>query len=482
MGSKLWFRSGLVAAALIAAAAIVDVATYDPAPWHARHRRFREEIGLVVRAAVALGHFDKAAVLALDRRTTDGIERAHARVRAYLALRRFRRAFSDDALALGAFDRATWLADYHQLKTDMAAGYANLDWMVQRRGVDLREVDREATRALGQAGSAREALAALDAFVRRFRDPHFRIVERELTDTAPPARPRDDETKPAADPPAGKDCEAAGYRERDHGFRFPFARIPGWTPMGTGAFPLGSFGDTGVLRIALLGEDGYLAACRAVFSNGIGRGALKRAVRAELQRQLTEALALVASRGLTRLLVDVTGNGGGTEWVDSVVALLTDRKLTRFGPVTVAAACDRQGVWDGRAACPILPPPGRISLQGTAAWTGRVAVLADRETGSAAEALVAWLRENRVATILGERTAGAGCGYISGGNRSRLRALPIDVRMPNCARFLDDGTNEIDGIAPNVELPMHLGDPARQATALVEALRRVGEVQPPARP
>ena len=42
--------------------------------------------------------------------------------------------------------------------------------------------------------------------------------------------------------------------------------------------------------------------------------------------------------------------------------------------------------------------------------------------------------------------------------------------MPNCARFLDDGSNEIDGIAPDVRLAMGDTDAAAQAKALTAAL------------
>ncbi len=75
--------------------------------------------------------------------------------------------------------------------------------------------------------------------------------------------------------------------------------------------------------------------------------------------------------------------------------------------------------------------------------------------------------------MLGDRTAGAGCGYAGDVEPTRLSVVPVDVWMPNCARLLDDGTNEVEGIAPDVPLPM--GDdaePAVQARALAEFLAR----------
>ena len=99
-------------------------------------------------------------------------------------------------------------------------------------------------------------------------------------------------------------------------------------------------------------------------------------------------------------------------------------------------------------------------------------VLADRNTASAAEDLVAWLQQNKVSRVVAERTMVAGCGYVDGGTRTQLRASHFDVLMPNCARYLDDGTNEIEGIAPDVAIDMHLDDKAAQARALAAALAK----------
>ena len=95
-------------------------------------------------------------------------------------------------------------------------------------------------------------------------------------------------------------------------------------------------------------------------------------------------------------------------------------------------------------------------------------ILADRRTGSASEDFIAWLQQNRVARVLGETTAGAGCGYVDGGTRTPLRASPFDVRMPNCARF-PDGTNEIEGIVPDAPLPV-AADALMRARVLLAAM------------
>ena len=374
---------------------------------------------------------------------------------------------------VASYDADAWLSDYARLKRDMAQGYANLDWMVDKRGIDLAALDRRTTDALRNAHSNVRAFVALRGFLRGFGDPHLRMKPGERP--APMQAIAGTHAAEEIDPPAGTDCAAAGYEEGDHSFRFPFAKIPGWKRMRDGDFPSGTAGDTGVLRIAQFGEDQYLSACQAVFEPGIGRYALKLAVRARQQAQLREAVAELRKHGVRRLLVDVSGNGGGTEWVSEVVALMTDRELHRRGALRTAPACDRSAVWRGTPApCPVFAGTSadRIALQGTGEWHGPLLILADRSTGSAAEDFVAWLQQNKVATVLGEKTAGAGCGYVDGGNPTRLDVVPVDVWMPNCARFLEDGTNEIEGIAPNIALPMADSDSDAQALALDAALAR----------
>ena len=362
------------------------------------------------------------------------------------------------------YDSKPWLADYTRLKRDMAQGYANLDWIVEKRGVDLATLDRKTTAALQDAHSRVRAFIAVRGFIRSFNDPHFRMKpgERPAPVAAPAVSSAQDETP--VDAMAGADCTAAGYEEDDHVFRFPFTQMAGWTQLRDGDFPSGLIGDVGVLRIAQFGEDRYLAACKAVFKPDISDRALQLAVRAHQQALLRETLAELQAKGARRLLVDVSGNGGGSEWVSEVIALMTDKALARREARVVDPACDRSAVWRGEPApCPVFASDddAPAMLQGNGAWRGPVLILADRGTGSAAEDFVAWLQQNRIATVIGDRTAGAGCGYVNGGNPTHLDVVPVDVWMPNCARFLEDGTNEIEGIPPDVALKLDDGNPER---------------------
>ena len=357
-----------------------------------------------------------------------------------------------------ACDSTAWRSDFERLKADMAQNYANLDWIAERRGLDLAALARETSRAIGSAGSDAGAARVLERFIERFRDPHLQLAGREESGAA--------EDIGSTDPPV-PGCAAGGYREGRHGFRFPVERLPGWRPLAGGNFPAGMTGSTGVLRLAELGESQYLSACAERFRTGIGERSLQLEVRSALQAELRSRVVQLRRAGARTLVVDVSRNGGGSEWAREAVALFTGRKLERQAPRRVGPGCDRRGVWEGkRAACSVFAragPPLRIAGEG--AWRGPLLLLIDGDTASAAEEFVAWFKDNDAATLVGARTYGAGCGYVDGGARTRLRAFPRDVRMPNCARFLKDGTNEIEGIAPDVELPMKAPDEAADALA-----------------
>jgi C-terminal processing protease CtpA/Prc len=78
------------------------------------------------------------------------------------------------------------------------------------------------------------------------------------------------------------------------------------------------------------------------------------------------------------------------------------------------------------------------------------------------------LRDNGAATVIGERTNGAGCGYTDGGLPIELPNSGLVVWMPDCARYRIDGRNEIEGIDPDVALAWSELDAAERAAAVAQ--------------
>jgi C-terminal processing protease CtpA/Prc len=133
-------------------------------------------------------------------------------------------------------------------------------------------------------------------------------------------------------------------------------------------------------------------------------------------------------------------------------------------------ACDRSAIWEGAAVCPGLTAATEATMQGEGAWSGPLALLVDGRTASASEDMVVWLRESGAARIIGERTYGAGCGYVRGGAPARLESIGWEVKMPNCTRYTSDGINEVEGIAPDVELSITKGSAQDRLRGLLAAL------------
>ena len=158
-------------------------------------------------------------------------------------------------LAAAAFDARPWLDDLRQLTSEISAHYANLDWAVEHRRMDLPKL-RDGTEArLRAATSEQEARAALQRFVDVFGDGHLTIEW-----------PKPD--APSATPPASSLCARLGYR-RPSSPGVDFSQVAGFTPLGAEPFPHGLLRlgrrTVGVLRIALPGAFAGLASRTTLF-------------------------------------------------------------------------------------------------------------------------------------------------------------------------------------------------------------------------
>ena len=444
-------------------------------------------------------------------------------------------------------DTTAWLADFAQLRREMADHYANLEWAVEARDLDLAALTRETEAALHAARDEAGVHDALRRFVRAFGDGHL--------DARPPAS-GDGEAE------AGPLCEGLGYTDPPPKRPGVFEAHPAYRAIATSdtAYaPIGvlDLGDrrVGVLRIWIFMEYAFPDLCEAAAADlGLPLDAPCEACDDAVERhaadRLTAALVrqveALTAEGIDALVVDVTRNGGGTNWVEPAARTLTavplraprlavirhdhwrrqlrDRLATveadaagatgdRAAVLADAAAtlravlpevdatCDRTGIWDGEAldcslviedaglyatgvlpyaapgslpeapSSPVLFYPSRYVYH-EGVYDGPLVVAVDRGTASSAEYFVAMLRDNGAATVLGQPTFGAGCGYTNGGIPTTLERSGIRVKMPDCIRLRADGTNEVAGITPDVLVPWETDDtPGDKAARAVEALR-----------
>jgi hypothetical protein len=82
-------------------------------------------------------------------------------------------------------------------------------------------------------------------------------------------------------------------------------------------------------------------------------------------------------------------------------------------------------------------------------WRGPLIVLVDSNVGSAASEFAAVLQDNKAAVVMGA-PSGGGCGHTNGGTPTTLTYSKAVLKVPDCARFRADRSNEVMGIEPDV--------------------------------
>ncbi len=458
------------------------------------------------------------------------------------------------ACAHPGFNPQTWLEDFTQLTAEMSAHYANLEYAVQERRMDLPQLRRDTEAKLSQSCNELEARKVLESFLKAFGDGHLVIDWPQPAAPAEGAKPTEPESL----------CTRLGYKK--FGFKhgidlssFPqFSSIGGveadWFPGGILRLP--DRAKLGVLRMAIFSEHAYPDACEQTVQelhlkdsdkcDQKCEDALERETGNRLTAAMVRRVAQLEAAGAAAILVDITRNGGGSDWVLPLPRALSRVPLreARFGfikhqhwtkqlkehladvdadlkkeavPEDVleeAAArlrsgiarseehCDRRQVWmDGNLPCSLLvndvffggsllPYAAPGSFAGLQSRTELfqpldyfytesshrppLYVVVDAGTGSAAEYFPAILQDNGAATIVGEVTGGAGCGYTDGGIPTVLKNSQAKVNMPDCVRYRKNGMNEVAGVTPDVLVPWSAHDsPYLKAQKLLRSLAAV---------
>jgi hypothetical protein len=223
------------------------------------------------------------------------------------------------------YDSAAWLADLEQARVAFATKYADLEWEVLVRKLDLTALFADARRGVLAAHNPNEARAAFDALAAKFVDRHVRFQWRQT------------------EAEAGLSCRSLGYSEQMQAP--PLATLmPGFValrPPPSDRFPAGiiSVGRhrVGIVKIPLFMPQGFPPLCEAAMSAlGLERGqscdaACRERIDAlasdRLTRELTATLRAVSAAGADTLLIDIAGNGGGSEWAEAAARMVSGQRL-----------------------------------------------------------------------------------------------------------------------------------------------------------
>jgi hypothetical protein len=240
-----------------------------------------------------------------------------------------------------AWNPQPWVEDLAQIRAVMDAKYANMDWLLTERELDLPGLFERAERAVRNAGSDAAAAAVFDRLMTRIGDGHVGL---SWPRPAPP---------PAAGPPPSEPAPTPQSFCRSIGYDGPASlglapALLGYTPLpDSEILPAGtaSVGGvrTGFLRIAIFQPQGSPALCTqavAALAIPIDRPCddqcqdriVTHAYRA-LGEAMLNRLARLKAAGAQALVVDITGNGGGSEWTEAAARMLSRRPL-RSAPVS----------------------------------------------------------------------------------------------------------------------------------------------------
>lgn len=350
----------------------------------------------------------------------------------------------------------------------MAVGYANFGWMVHNRNIDPYELNKSTSKQIKLARSSEEAKAILKKFAKTFKDPHFRLLfpSGAIKTFESPVIYKSDRAQMA--------CQKLGPDPIKNEFRFAIP-IEGVSAFGHRVVPAQN-GSIAFIRIPSFHEPSYVKSCESEWENF--RQKIKTPICDDqcidnfshrlanrLTKHFQSSLLNLKRRKFNALVIDLRGNGGGSGWVSAITRSFVPDDIVCGGAGIIPKAitsCDRVGYWtipNFEANCEVLamsPPkkckPDPVYKYQAGIYKGPLFFLVDRGTASSAEEIVAQLKDNLRAKVIGTRTMGAGCGYVDGGNTVNLPHSHGVLKMSNCARFFLDGTNEVEGIAPDIEL------------------------------
>jgi hypothetical protein len=227
-----------------------------------------------------------------------------------------------------SFDPKPWLEDLEQTREALGTKYANLEWVVIEREINLESLFNDAKAQLQSATSETDAQAVFDRLARRLGDGHVRF--RWSTDHSPKAVPK-------------ADCADLGY---DLGIRGKqvAALMPGYSPIGDAPakeFPAGTIQVTGhtvgVIKIGIFSPDGMPELCAESLTalnippdsacDDTCKDRIDTWVSDRMTRDLAVQLRAIDNAKADVLLVDVANNGGGTEWAEAAARMVTAVRL-----------------------------------------------------------------------------------------------------------------------------------------------------------
>jgi hypothetical protein len=232
-----------------------------------------------------------------------------------------------NAFAQSAYDPKPWLDDLAQMHDAFGAGYANFEWAVFDHEVDLTGLFADTQKRIETANSDADARAAFDRLVRRIGDGHVELQWPQHGATAASAPPL-----PCTDYDAVRAAKPLAAYARSY--------VAIETPQ-SDVFPIGVIASgkhrVGAIKIRLFSPSGFPAICQAALTalaipadkpcDDACTDRIDNWAAARLNEDFIAQLESLKRAKIDTLLVDIAGNGGGTEWAEAAARMVTPIRL-----------------------------------------------------------------------------------------------------------------------------------------------------------
>ena len=229
-----------------------------------------------------------------------------------------------------------WLEDFAQLKHEMSDHYANLEWAVDDRRMDLKQLSQDTESRLRRASHDIEARFAIQSFISAFGDGHLHVDW-----PAAASKTADVQVATIQQPISSR----LGFHHEELTPGIEFTKLDCFRELSTadskfftiGVLSLPNGKKLGLLRIAIFNTHCFPDLCDiAVDQLGLKKddpcdGICSDHINIKVADLLTAAmerqLRALKDTGIDALLVDITGNGGGNDWVEPAARVLSSKPL-----------------------------------------------------------------------------------------------------------------------------------------------------------
>jgi len=238
-------------------------------------------------------------------------------------------------------ENKAWLDDFEILKKEMTLGYANLKYATEKEDIDLVKLNEITILKLKKAKTIEEAQNATKEFLKTFDDGHLRakIIKAPKKDNN-----ENVETESLKNTDSGVIAlKKMGFQNRKYKNRIKYDSVPGYSALNNEQNPFpaaiikGKNETIGIIRIGFLGHWRYWDTALSVWESykktfvgecdGNCQWSFELEVEKELTNKIIDRINELKSKNISKLLVDVSSNGGGSEWVHAVAELFTKKQL-----------------------------------------------------------------------------------------------------------------------------------------------------------